>query len=463
MAAPLIDRRRFLARGGLAVAASGVALAGCVTTGDAPPPTDSPSPVGTPTAPASPAAPSASPSPSTADLTTWEGVREQFALDPDLGHFAAFLLASHPASVRAAIDAWRQALDVDTAGAIHDDVEHENAVRAAAADYLGVLAEEVALTDSTTMGLGLTYGGLRLHPGDHVLTSTHDFYSTHESLRLAAERSGARVERIALYDDPAAASDQEIVHRVLAAVRRSTRAIALTWVHSSTGVKIPAARIGEALAAVNADRPPEERALFCLDAIHALGVEDVDPPDLGCDVFVSGTHKWLFGPRGTGIVWVRVDAWDRFAPIIPTFNGPSIGSWLTGERGPFIFGLDATPGGFHSFEHRWALAEAFAFHAAVGRARVADRTREQANQLKEGLAGLPGVRVVTPRDPEMSAGLVCCDVGGREPGEVVGELRDAGIVASVTPYREPFVRFGPSLVTSPEQVDGLVAAVAALA
>jgi hypothetical protein len=58
---------------------------------------------------------------------------------------------------------------------------------------------------------------------------------------------------------------------------------------------------------------------------------------------------------------------------------------------------------------------------------------------------------------------VCCDVEGRDPGGVVGELRDAGIVASVTPYREPFVRFGPSLVTAPEQVDQLVGTVAALA
>ena len=70
---------------------------------------------------------------------------------------------------------------------------------------------------------------------------------------------------------------------------------------------------------------------------------------------------------------------------------------------------------------------------------------------------------VTPLDPSMSAGIVCCEVAGRDPGEVVEDLRTAGFVASVTPYREPFVRFGPSIVTFPEQVDDLVRALAELA
>jgi selenocysteine lyase/cysteine desulfurase len=142
-------------------------------------------------------------------------------------------------------------------------------------------------------------------------------------------------------------------------------------VHSSTGVKLPAGEIAAALAEVNASRDAGDRILFGLDAVHGLGAETPGPVELGCDVFIAGTHKWLFGPRGTGIVWVRRDAWDRMTAVIPTFSGPSFGNWFDNGSAPFVFGLDGTPGGFHSFEHRWALTDAFEFHQAIGKDRVA--------------------------------------------------------------------------------------------
>jgi selenocysteine lyase/cysteine desulfurase len=336
-------------------------------------------------------------------------------------------------------------------------------VRRAAARYLGVAPEELALTDRTTAGLGLTYHCLRLQPGDHLLTTAHDFYSTHEALRLAAARTGARVTRVALYDDPARASAAVMVSRLRAAVRPETRVVAVTWVHSSTGVRIPAREISAALAQINAKRPPAQRALLCLDAVHGFGVEDAGPADVGCDVFISGTHKWLFGPRGTGLVWARPEAGQTIAPIIPPFSAPSFVNWLTGEDAASPFGQGATPGGYKAFEHRWAAADAFEFHLAIGRQRVAARTRELATRLKDGLAGLANVRLVTPRDPALSAGIVCCEVAGRQPASALEVLRrEHGILASVTPYREQHLRFGPSIVNTPDEVDAAVQAVAGL-
>jgi selenocysteine lyase/cysteine desulfurase len=69
---------------------------------------------------------------------------------------------------------------------------------------------------------------------------------------------------------------------------------------------------------------------------------------------------------------------------------------------------------------------------------------------------------VTPADPEVSAGIVCVDVRGMLPANAVLELRDRGIVASATPYRQSYLRLGPSIVTSPAEVDAAVAAVAEL-
>jgi selenocysteine lyase/cysteine desulfurase len=70
---------------------------------------------------------------------------------------------------------------------------------------------------------------------------------------------------------------------------------------------------------------------------------------------------------------------------------------------------------------------------------------------------------VTPRDPGLSSGIVCCDVTERPPAEVVEELQSRHrIVASVTPYQVPYVRFGPSIVTSTEEVDAVVQALASM-
>jgi selenocysteine lyase/cysteine desulfurase len=71
--------------------------------------------------------------------------------------------------------------------------------------------------------------------------------------------------------------------------------------------------------------------------------------------------------------------------------------------------------------------------------------------------------VVTPRDPDLSAGIVCVEVDGRDPGETMADLRRQSILASVTPYAQPYLRLGPSIATSEEDVDAAVAAVRALA
>jgi selenocysteine lyase/cysteine desulfurase len=350
------------------------------------------------------------------------GAKKSAPADDGLVHFDAFVLASHPPAVRAAIERHRRGLDADAAGYVHaHQRELDERVAAAAAKVLGVDASALAFTDSTTMGLGLVYNGIQVD--GPVVATEHDFYATHEALRL---RFGD-FRRVRLYDDPARAS----VDSIVSAVPRGAGLLALTWVHSGTGVRLP---IREIAAAVGED------TLIVLDGVHGLAA--VDEPFDSVHVLVAGCHKWLRGPRGTGLVWSR--AWDRLEPTIPTFT-------------PGSPALDFTPGGYHSFEHRWALAEAFAAHRPAG-ARIA----ELATRLKEGLAGLPGVRLVTPMAPELSAGIVCFEVYGQSPIETVQRLRsEHRIAASVTPYRVPYARFGV-LGVDESDVDAAVRAVSRL-
>ena len=356
-----------------------------------------------------------------------------------------------------AVERHRAGLDQDPHGYLtENEVDNEIAVRAAAAEYLDVATGEVALTDSTTMGLGLLYGGLRLRADQEVLTTEHDFYSTHEALRLRSARTGRRSTRCVCADRPRCVGRRDRRARLLGAVTPRTRVVAVTWVHSGTGVKLPIAAIADGLRDLNADRKAEDRALLCVDGVHGLGVEDVTAADLGCDFLVAGTHKWLFGPRGTGIVWGRAEAWSPSTSRSRPSNPSATSRGWRAPRRPGRSRAWQPPRGYHSFDHRWALAEAFRFHLDIGKAAIAERTHEQATMLKEGLTDERSVTVVSPMSPELSAGIVCVSVDA--PQETLGRLSDAGISAGMTPYAEPYVRSGPSIGTSPEEVDAVIEA-----
>src|SRR5262249_59990848 len=134
--------------------------------------------------------------------------------------------------------------------------------------------EDVAMTDSTTQGLGVVYGGLRLEPGQELLTTTHDLFVTHFALEYRAARTQNPVRKVSLYDDPSGATADEIVARLTAAITPMTRVIAVTWVHSGTGVKLPIAALADAVARANASRAEADRALLFVDGVHGFGNQE---------------------------------------------------------------------------------------------------------------------------------------------------------------------------------------------
>ena len=327
----------------------------------------------------------------------WDTVRSQFRLDRRWVHLAAMLLVSHPRTVRGAIERFRRRLDARPVHTLHDEwPRYEARVLRAAADYLGGRPEDIALTDSTSMGLALLYNGIDLHSGQEALATRHDFFVTRASLQARAAQVGAAYREISLYDEQREPITEEaIVERLMAAVTPQTRIVAVTWVHSSTGVKLPIRRIADRLAALNSGRSEPDRALLCVDGVHGFGVENTSVATLGCDFFVAGCHKWLCGPRGTGLVWARPGAWTFASPTIPSF---------TDAGTP---GSANTPGGYHSFEHRWALAHGFAFQRWIGKARVEARTHMLNTRFKDGLAAMSHVKLYTPRSARLSSCIVC--------------------------------------------------------
>jgi isopenicillin-N epimerase len=400
----------------------------------------------------------------------WGWVRSQFRLDPNYAHLSNFYIVSHPQPVRDAIDRYRRSLDENPFLFLEQHMFEKEEdqlwkkVTAAAAGYTGAKPEEIALTGSATMGLALVYNGLRLKPGQEILTTTHDHYSHHESIRLAAAKSGTTVRQTSLYDTGAKASADEMVSRLHDAIRPATRVVGVTWTHSNTGVRTPVRRFAEALAAINRNRDEADRALLVVDGTHAFGAVDETVASLGCDFFASGTHKWILAPRGTGILYAPAARWALVQPTIPTFMDLDVyNAWQDGRVPGPTTAAAVSPGGFFAYEHQWAAVEAFRFHDTLGRPRIAARIAELNTRLKEGLAKIPKVTLHTPKDPAISAGINCFEVAGITPQQVVAKLLDRRIVASTSPYKVTYPRLSAGIMNTPEEIDRALAAVRALA
>ncbi len=412
----------------------------------------------------------------------WGEVRRGFLLDPTITFMDAMLITSHPASVRASIAQHQRGLDRDPQGYVYS---HEirgglsNHVAARAAAYLGLPSPEkqgpaqIALTDSTTMGLGLLYNGILLADDQRIVIpeSTPFFTNSALSLRRASEvdvdggpptppgvgqlgGSWERVERVKVYGQLENATVDEIVERILDGIDERTRVLGLTWVNSATGLKLPVPEICQAVQALNQaeGRSAARRVLTIVDGVHGFGVENVSFEELGCDFLVSGAHKWIFGPRGTGIVCGRPDAWEWVVPTIPAFRPGSAP------------GFRHSPGGIHSYAHRWSLGEAFDFHLDIGKKEIEERTTGHAAQLKKGLSEIGDVTVITPHDRSLSSGIVCCSVGGWKPYDLQKRLRRKYRISAMTSLTDSrtgrhYLRLSPSIINSPSDIDRVLAAV----
>ena len=398
------------------------------------------------------------------DYASWAAVKALFPLAPGYAHLSSFYFVAHPKPVREAIDHYRAALDEDPYLFLEHKVFTPDGLYLSLlgeiATYVGAAPNEIALMPNTTTGLALVYHGIPLKRGDEVLSTTHDHYSNFEAVRYATTRAGATVRRVALYDRGEDANRDEILRRVRAAIRPQTRVFGITWVHSSSGVRLPVADIAEVVRDVNRGRTDANRVLLVVDGVHGFGCSDVEAAKLGADFFCAGTHKWMFAPRGTGIVYAPAANWSMMQPVIPDFMSPEhFEGWMQGKPAPPMNAAQMSPGGFQAYEHQWGMKAAFEMHRKIGRARVAARVRELNDRVKAGLAGTRGVTLHTPRDPALSAGINCFEVRGLKPEEVVAKLLERKIVASTSPYGVTYARLCGALVNDEADVDRALQAV----
>ena len=299
--------------------------------------------------------------------------------------------------------------------------ELASALRAEYAGLLGCAPGDVALTTSTTEAISIAVGGLRLGPGDEIVTSDEEHPGLLGPLQAARELAGASV-RVVPFD------------AVADAVGPATRLVACSHVSWVTGSVAPS-------GLADVDVP------VLLDGAQGIGAVPLDVATLGCDLYAGAGQKWLCGPDGSGMLYVSPAIRERVAPIARGYASFE-------DVGP---GIDAP---LHADARRYDTpslsAETLAFARAAlvplaeaGWPAVHQRARALATQLADEL--VERGRTVAPRG---NTTLVA--FSSPDPREERDRLAEGGVTVRDLPGR-PLLRASVGAWNSEPDLERLLA------
>ena len=322
------------------------------------------------------------------DDRLWRLVRQQFALTPGYAYFNAGGLGPSP---RPVTDAWvRESADLERL--CETGHERIQAVRRKLSEFLGCAEDELAITRNATEGMNLVARGLALHAGDEVLITTHEHPGGAIPWLALEKDSGIRVNLVEPGDGA-----EDTLNRVAAAITPRTRVVAVSHILSTTGLRLPAREIV---------RLCRDRGVIpVLDGAQAVGMIPVNLHDLGCDFYVASGHKWLLGPKGTGLLYIRAEARDLWRPT-------HVGAWsdqrydLDERVLEFRRAAEVVECGTRNTALVAGLGAAVDFLSTLGMERVARRGRVLALYVRQRLHDVPALQMLTPSDEASSASIV---------------------------------------------------------
>jgi L-cysteine/cystine lyase len=296
---------------------------------------------------------------------------------------------------RAAPDLWPEAL------------ARMDEARAAVAAVMVADPDDIALTHSTTDGLGAVVSSLPWRPGDRVLTTNHEHQGGLGTLLALRKRLGVEVELVDVGDggDP-----DRVVAAFEAALARPARAIVVSHVLWTTGAVLPVARLGALARSAG--------AVSVVDGAQAAGAIPVAIDELGVDAYAMPGQKWLLGPEGTGALWVRRAFADATVPAVAGYSSFAEFDMAAPQFHPGARRFE--PSGFHRPSVVGFGRSLGWLMMYVGLAWAHERAATLARGMADRLAAIPGVTVVTPRPAH--ATLVTFRIQGWTAAQALDEV-----------------------------------------
>jgi cysteine desulfurase / selenocysteine lyase len=289
--------------------------------------------------------------------------------------------------------------------------------REAAAELLHAQRDDVAIVKSATEAFGMLAWWVRPPAGTNVVTIDIEHPSTAYPWLRVARETGAEARLVRVWDDPAALRLDLVAEHVDA----DTSVIAVSYVQYSTGYRFVLSELAELAHAHD--------ALLAVDATQAAGMAPIDVARDDVDVLVAGGYKWLCGPFGAAICWLRPELREQFDPPFVGWRStvdPYTFDARTMPLAPTARSMEYSTMGYGSAV---ALGGALRYVLELGVDRVLAHDQELASRLANGLESL-GAQVLTPREDAHRAGIVTARYPGRDGEAVAAQLNEAGVIVS---------------------------------
>ncbi len=337
--------------------------------------------------------PSTAPRPDSSNETEfWKQIRSEFPLGD---HRIYLNTGGLGASPQVAIDAVKDEMDkLEHIGETGRSEHLWLSIKSTAGSLLGCPARNIAYTRNATEGINIVCNGLPLAAGDEVITSSHEHVANTVTWLARQRFDGIRLRVF----EPSLRSAQENLDRIEQLITPRTRVVSLPHVTTATGQVLPVEEIGTLAS--------HHGLWYFLDGAQAPGMMQVDVGRIGCHAYATSGHKWLLGPKGTGLVYVHDEALETIRPRW-------VGAHSAGGRpdmihtGDFLFaeGAQRYEFGTVSVPLFVGLGASMRFLADIGIGRIWERNRHMASTLMAGLEAA-GAEVLSPSDPAEHSAMI---------------------------------------------------------
>lgn len=275
-------------------------------------------------------------------------------------------------------------------------------VRGQVAHLLNAEPEEITLTENVSHGANIVANALRWQTGDEVIYTDNEHPSGTLPWLNLARRWGVRPRVLEVSFD-----HQETLERFETLLSPRTRLAYVSHVLCTTGLRLPVQRMAELAH--------DHGALIMLDGAQSEGQIKVDVRALGCDFYTGCGHKWLLGPQGTGMLYLRRE-------LLPELENGEIGwgSAQSYDRESSSFEFLPSAARFEYGTRHWplylGLGKAVETIEGIGMEQIEAHVGPLAAWLKEELQRIPGAEILSPLDPALSTGIVTFSLDGQDSG-----------------------------------------------
>jgi selenocysteine lyase/cysteine desulfurase len=370
---------------------------------------------------------------------------DEFALDPTLCHLNHAAVGPWPRRTAEAVA--RFAEENRRLGSLHYPqwLATERRLRERLARLVGAeSAADIALAKNTSEALSTIAYGLTWEPGDEIVGIAQEFPSN----RVVWQSLGVHgVVWSAL--DLEQSSDPEA--DLLALCTPRTRMIAVSWVQYARGLRLDLERIGAFCRS--------KGILLCVDAIQGLGALPFDLARIAADFVVADGHKWMLGPEGVALLYVRPSL--RNGLTLRQFGWHMLEHSGDFDRPDWQPAEDARrfECGSPNLLGVQALEASLSLIDEVGIEQVRSRLQERTAHLIEAI-DRHGLELLSPRAPERRAGIVTFRAPGTTASELYTGLMQRRVLCA---QRGGGIRFSPHFYTPVEVIDRALGAVLEIA